>query len=544
MRVCQDFQFGKMGEQRPGVGAPRSTGADRGGAASQSGGSMTAPRPSNLSRCPARARRVRSRVMRIQFCGADRTVTGSCHLVEMNGLRIFLDAGLYQGHRDEARRINTVMPADVSRADAIILSHGHLDHCGKLPMFLRAGFRGPVCVTPASAAVARIVLLDAAEIQVEDARYLTRRARETGAPEVQPLYTPDDVGPVLQAFKRVRYGVRTDLGNGVSFTFHDAGHILGSAYVVLEWEESGKPRKLLFTADIGRYNTPILRDPAPLPGPVDFVITESTYGNTTHAPMDQVGDQFLDAVKFCIERRSRLIVPSFAVGRTQTVLWYMQKFVHEKLIPPVPIFVDSPMGTEVTKVHQQFRDDYDEQTSEMIGEKGLFGLARVTLASSTDQSKAINRHDGACVIVASSPTCEFGRVLHHLKQSIERPDDVVVFVGWTPPNTLGRRLQNGERRVRILDRWYELKCQVRTIHGLSAHADGGELLKFLAPTLVPQTTAYVVHGEVPQAEGFAERLLQAGIGNVVIPAMETSTVAFGGTGAPAKSGEPSRADME
>jgi metallo-beta-lactamase family protein len=217
----------------------------------------------------------------------------------------------------------------------------------------------------------------------------------------------------------------------VAFTFHDAGHILGSAYVVLEWEEAGRARKLLFTADIGRYNTPILRDPEPLAGPVDFVITESTYGNTTHAPIDEVGTQLLDAVRYCVEHRSRLIVPSFAVGRTQTVLWYMQKFVHEKLIPSIPIFVDSPMGTEATKAHQTFRDDYDEQTAAMIGEKGLFGLARVTLASSGEQSKAINRHDGACVIIASSPTCEFGRVLHHLKQSIERPDDVVVFVGWT-----------------------------------------------------------------------------------------------------------------
>jgi metallo-beta-lactamase family protein len=180
----------------------------------------------------------------------------------------------------------------------------------------------------------------------------------------------------------------------------------------------------------------------------------------------------------------------------------------------------------------------------MIGEKGLFGLARVKLASSTQESKAINRHEGACVIIASSPTCEFGRVLHHLKQSIERPDDVVVFVGWTPPNTLGRRLQRGERRVRILDRWYELKCQVRTIHGLSAHADGDELLRFLGPTLVPQTTAYVVHGEVPQAEGFAQRMLQAGIGNVVIPAMETSAIAYGGGGGVPERSDPERVVME
>lgn len=482
--------------------------------------------------------------MRIQFCGADRTVTGSCHLIEINELRVFLDAGLYQGRREEARRINQLMPPGAGDADAIILSHGHLDHCGRLPVFTRSGFRGPIYVTPASAEVARIVLSDAAEIQVEDAQYLNRRARGTGEEPIAALYGPDDIPAVLSQFKRVNYGMRTDLGRGVSFTFFDAGHILGAAYVVLEWTEAGQARKLLFTADIGRYNTPIIRDPHPLEGPFDHVITECTYGNTTHAPIDQVEGQFLDAVRHCVERRSRLIVPAFAVGRTQTVLWYMQKFVHEKLIPPIPIFVDSPMGTEVTNVHTTFRDYYDEQTAGMIGDNRLFGLSRVTLASSVEQSRQINRHDGACVIIASSPTCEFGRVLHHLKRSIEQPDDVVVFVGWTPHHTLGRRLQEGQRRVRILDRWYDLKCEVRVIHGLSAHADGEELLRFLGPTLVPQTTAYLVHGEVPQAEGFAERLLRARVGNVIIPAMETSTVVYEGAGRGRTQSQPLRADME
>jgi metallo-beta-lactamase family protein len=371
------------------------------------------------------------------------------------------------------------------------------------------------------------VLEDAAEIQVEDADYLTRRHAPGTAP-IEPLYRPQDIPGLLKLFKRVGYGIKTDVGHGVSFTFYDAGHILGSAYVLLEWDEAGQLRSLLFTADIGRYNTPILRDPHPLPGPVDLVITESTYGNATHAPIDQIGPQLLDAVKHCIERRSRLIVPSFAIGRTQTVLWYVQKFVQDGAIPPVPVFVDSPMGVQASKAYSTFRENYDEQTNAMIGTRDLFGLSRVTFAASSQQSKAINRHDGACVIIASSPTCEFGRVLHHVKQSIERPDDLIVFVGWLPPNTLGRRLQDGQKRVRIYDRWYELKCQVRVIHGLSAHADRDELLRFLKPTLTPRTTAYVVHGEVAQAEGFAQRLLEAGMGAAIVPAMETSIVAWAG----------------
>jgi len=356
--------------------------------------------------------------MRIQFCGADRTVTGSSHLVEVNGLRLFLDMGMYQGPRDEARRVNSYLPADVKTADAIILSHGHFDHCGKLPVATRAGFAGPIYCTPATAEVVRIVLEDAAEIQEEDAQYLNRRSRAPGDPEVQPLYTPKDVPGVLKLFRRVPYGRKTDLGKGVSFTFFDAGHILGSAYVLLEWDEAGKGRTLLFTADVGRYNTPILRDPTPVPGPVDFVITESTYGNTSHGPIDAVEPQFLDAIQYCIQHRSRLLVPSFAVGRTQTMLWYLEKFVAEKKIPQVPVFVDSPMGVEVSQVTKTFRENYDEQTNAMIGQRDLFGLGRVTFASSTQQSKAINTVSGACVVIASSPTCEFGRILHHLERSI------------------------------------------------------------------------------------------------------------------------------
>jgi metallo-beta-lactamase family protein len=460
--------------------------------------------------------------MRIQFCGANRTVTGSSHLLDMNGKRILLDMGVYQGQRDEARRINEHLPFDPQSLDAIILSHGHLDHCGKLPVALRNGFKGPIYATPATCEVARVVLQDAARIQEEDAEYLNRRSRGPDAEAVSPLYTYSDVGAVLKAFRRTPYRQRTDLGNGVTFTFHDAGHILGSAYVVIEATEGGKPRRLLFTADIGRYDTPILRDPEPLDGAFDVVITESTYGGRTHGPMDEVEPQLLQAVQDVIERKGRLIVPSFAVGRTQTVLWYMQKFIAEGKIPAIPIYVDSPMGAEVTRITSEFRDNYDAQTLDMIGKADLFGSNRVTLATSTADSKKINNDRGPCVIVASSPTCEFGRVLHHVATSVERPQDLILFVGWIPPHTLGRRLQQGEAKVRIFDRWYDLKCEVRTLHGLSAHADGDELLRFLKPTLLPGTTAYVVHGEAEQAETFAARLVSAGVGRAAVPAMESS----------------------
>lgn len=465
--------------------------------------------------------------MRIQFCGADRTVTGSCHLVEANGLRIFLDMGMYQGPREEARRLNQWLPDDVKNADAVLLTHGHLDHCGKLPVIARAGYRGPIYCTAATAEVARIVMEDAGEIQEEDASYLNRRSLRPGEAEVQPLFRRADVPAVMRLMRGVSYGQKMELardGKQVSFTFYDAGHILGSAYIILEWTENGRQRSLLYTGDVGRYNTPIIRDPQAITSPVEQFITESTYGNKTHGDMAEVEPQLLEAVRYCVQHNSRLLCPAFAVGRTQVILWYVQKFVAEGLIPSIPVFVDSPMGVDVSRIHSQFPEYYDDETRKLIGSRHLFGLSRVTFAASTQQSMQINSQRGPCVIIASSPTCEFGRILHHLKQSIERPDDVIIFTGWTPPNTLGRRIQDGQRRVRIYDRWYELRCQVRTIHGLSAHADGSELLRFLSPTLHRDTTGYICHGEEDQAEAFGVRILSAGVGRVVVPAMESSSI--------------------
>lgn len=482
--------------------------------------------------------------MRIQFCGADRTVTGSSHLIEVNGLRLFLDMGLYQGPRDEAIRLNSYLPADVKSADAIILSHAHLDHCGKLPIAVKAGFNGPIYCTPPTAEMAKVILEDAAKIQEEDANHLNQRARAPQDPRVVPLYAAIDIPKVLRLMKPANYRQRVDLGRGVSFTFYDAGHILGSAYVILEWTEQEKVRRLLFTADVGRYGTPILHDPEPIPAPVDLLISESTYGNNSHGPISQVEPQLLQCLKDVIRMKSRLLIPAFAVGRTQSMLWYIQKFFCEKSIPSIPVFVDSPMGVEATRVTDKFSSYFDSETTALIGGCGeIFSHQRVTMASTPDESRRINSQQGPCVIIASSPTCEFGRILHHLKRSIENPDDIIVFVGWTPPNTLGRRLQNGLPRVRIYDRWYNLRCQVRTIHGLSAHADGDELLRFLKPTIRKETQAYIVHGEVDQAEGFAQRLLDAGIGAATVPAIESSVVAY--TGVPmSKDREVRVADAE
>lgn len=457
--------------------------------------------------------------MKLQFLGATRTVTGSAHFLEVNGKRVLLDCGLFQGRRDEARERNLVLPDAIKQIDAVVLSHGHLDHCGRLPVLFNEGYRGPVWCTEGTRQVTDVVLGDSSKIQVEDAENLNRRSRGPRDQPVRPLYTPADVEAMGRFYKTTSLGKRIDLGNDVGFTFFEAGHILGSAYVWLDWKEDGKTRTLLFTADVGRYDTPILKDPAPPPGPADLLITESTYGGKVHGPMNAVEPQFLALIQQVIRDKARLLVPSFAVGRTQTMLYYVRKFVAEGKIPPIRVYVDSPMGVAITHTYAEQRDLYDAETTALIGREDLFGNEGVTLAKTTDESKRINLDPGPCVIIASSPTCEFGRILHHLSHSVEQPKDVVLFVGWTPPETLGRRLQDGEKRVRIFDRWYDVRCQIKVLEGMSAHADGNELVRFLKPAMTPATRSFVVHGEPDQAELFARRLVsEFGSTGATVPA--------------------------
>lgn len=464
--------------------------------------------------------------MKIQFLGATRTVTGSAHFLEVNGKRILLDCGLFQGRREEARQRNFVLPDHVRTIDGVVLSHGHLDHCGRLPVLFNGGYRGPVWCTEGTRAVADVVLSDSAKIQVEDADNLNRRARGPHDVPVRPMYVPADVEAMAPFYKTASLGRRVDLGNDVGFTFFEAGHILGSAYVWLDWKEEGKTRTLLFTADVGRYDTPILRDPAAPPGKADLLITESTYGGKVHGPMNSVEPQFLALIQQIIRDNARLLVPSFAVGRTQTMLYYVRKFIAEGKIPPIRVYVDSPMGVAITRAYQEQRESYDDETTRLIGTEDLFGTDGVTLAKTSDESRKINLDRGPCVIIASSPTCEFGRILHHLSHSVERPQDVVLFVGWTPPETLGRRLQEGEKRVRIFDRWYDVRCQITVLEGMSAHADGNELVRFLTPAMTPATRPFVVHGEPEQAELFAQRLLtEFGTEAATVPAAYSTAFA-------------------
>ena len=465
--------------------------------------------------------------MNVTTLGAGRTVTGSAHLVETAGKRVLLDFGLYQGRRDESRMLNEQIPDEIRSVDAVVLSHGHLDHCGRLPLLVKAGFRGKIYATAATRDVVRVVLEDSAKIQEEDATYLNRRGGRDDQREmraIKPLYTGKDVAALMSRFETIDYGRQQEIASGLTATIYDAGHVLGSGYVVLEYEETRCRKRLLFTGDIGRPGSAILRDPHPLPFAVDHVITESTYGTVKHAPIGGVGPAMVAAVRETAERGGRVIFPAFAVGRTQTLLYFLLGAMDRKELARIPIFVDSPMGVEMSRVTEAHRGLFDVDALKLMRGGKLFDEEFVKLCVSREESMAINEQRGPCVVIASSPTCEFGRVLHHLKRSVENPKDMILFNGFTPGNTLGRKLQDGARQVRILDRMYERRCQVRTTHGLSAHADGEELLRFLAPTIRPETTATVVHGEADRVDGFAARLIQAGMLTAVAPAMGTHVI--------------------
>lgn len=465
--------------------------------------------------------------MLIRFLGAARTVTGSSHLITVNGTTLMLDCGLFQGRRDEARRLNeATCRGDVcDKIDAIILSHGHLDHCGRLPMVSKlAGYKGPIYCTPGTADVARVVLEDSAEIQVEDADFLNRRSRGTDQAEIRPLYTPEDAKVTTKLFRTMKLGNRFTVGE-IGVTLLEAGHILGSSYVWLDFVENGEKRNVLFTADVGRFNTPIIRDPV-LPDRVaDVIITESTYGGRKHDPSVNIEPAFLQLLRDVIARKGRLIIPSFAVGRTQTMLWYIEKFILEGQIPAIPVFVDSPMGVELTNIYDNHRDAYDVEAAALVGQANILKANNVRLAKTSQQSREINSQAGPCVIIASSPTCEFGRVLHHLTKSLEKEKDAVLFVGWTPPGTLGRRLQDGADRARIFDRFYEVRAQVTTLPGMSGHADAEEMLRFLRPATGERSKTFVVHGEPDQSEIFAERVKkELGAEIASVPAIDSSVI--------------------
>ena len=461
--------------------------------------------------------------MILQFFGAAQAVTGSMHLVEANGHRVLLDCGMVQGKRQEARKLNSEFPFDVMSIDAVVLSHAHLDHSGKLPLLAKLGFDNSIFSTSATRDLCSAMLRDSASLQEMDAKYVNKLNIEKRLPFLKPLYTVHDVTTTLSLFQTVEYGRPLDILPGIKLTFRDAGHILGSATVTLEIAEGQEEKKvttLAFTGDLGRNGAAVVRDPDIL-SRADVLITESTYGGRNHGPLSEAKEKLARIVRETAHRGGLLIIPAFAVGRTQDVVYHLHELMEAKQIPSMPVYVDSPLATNVTEIFRQHPECYDEETEKLLlqdGGKDPFGFDMLKYTRSTVESKALNNLGKPAIIISASGMCEGGRVLHHLSRNIGETKTTVLFVGYQAENTLGRKLLQGDRTVRIYGEEYEVRARMEEIDGYSAHADESELLDFIAAIPKKPKHVFVVHGEPDATKAMAAGLSRLGIGNVVIPA--------------------------
>lgn len=458
--------------------------------------------------------------MKIQFYGAARTVTGSMHLLEVNGRRLLLDCGLYQGSRQEAFDRNRNFPFKPSDIDTLILSHAHIDHSGNIPTLVKEGFQGDIYTTAATRDLCAAMLRDSGHIHEEDAEYVNKKRAKKGQPPVEPLYTADDASRSLSYFSGLSYHRPQVIGPGLTLTLYDAGHILGSAVVVLDVDEDGRKRRLVFTGDLGRRGMPILRDPEAVDGAVGMVI-ESTYGDRRHEPIESTDAQLRRVIVETYRRGGNVIVPAFAVGRTQELVYALHRLMSAQKLPNLPIFVDSPLATNVTEVFRLHPECYDAELNRFIADDrdgDPFGFHRLTYVRTTEASKQLNFLRDPAVIISASGMAEAGRVLHHLKNNIEDPRNTVLIVGWQAPDTLGRRLVEHEPVVKIFGEEYQLRAQVVTINGYSGHADRDELLSYTDRMVWPGLeSAFVVHGEEASSLSLAEALREKGIPRVAVP---------------------------
>ena len=445
--------------------------------------------------------------MKLTFFGAAGEVTGSQHLIETRKLRVLLDCGMFQGARAEARRKNESFQCQPAKLDAVILSHAHIDHCGRLPQLYRDGFREHVFCTSATADIAELMLMDSAKIQLEDALYLTRKLKP-GHPPVEPLYTPDDVEGLMRNFMPLDFYEWHELAPDFRLRFHPAGHILGSAITEMEIRERGEVKRIVFTGDLGRRDIPLLVDPAVLQG-CDVLITESTYGNRIHPPASDIKQELLRIILDAVSVGGRVIIPAFSLGRTQQVVYYLNELFNEKQLPRVPIFVDSPLATRLTKIFRRYDETLDADVSRTLKhDRDVFGFELLTYVGSQRESMELNRREGSCVIISASGMCESGRVVHHLKHSVRDEKNAIVLIGYQAPHTLGRQIAERRQYIRIFDREYPLRARVEQLEGLSAHADVEDFKwwfsEMSADSHIGQ--AFLVHGEPRSAEALAELL--------------------------------------
>lgn len=462
----------------------------------------------------------------LHFLGAAQTVTGSRHLVETNGGRFLVDCGLYQ-ERDYLDRnwAPFVIPPD--SIDAVLLTHAHIDHSGLLPKLVREGFQGSIYCTPATADIARIMLLDSAHIQEEDAAYKKRRHDKEGRkgtyPEI-PLYSTEDAEKCIDRLVPVEYGDAVPLGNGVEAVYHDAGHVFGSSMITIDIEQNGERRKLLFSGDVGCWDKPILRNPTVF-SEADYVVVESTYGDRLHEDLDTIGKELAQVINSTVEAGGNILIPSFALERSQEIMYFMNKLLVAKRIPHLKVFIDSPMAIRITEVFEKYPELYDEEMVSLMKQgRSPFGFLGLTMVRSVDESKAINQIKGSAIIVAGSGMCTGGRIKHHLVRNISRPESTILFVGYQAVGTLGRIIVDGADDVRILGQRYPVRARVVQINGFSAHSDRDGLFRWLSALKKPPRQVFVVHGEVEAANHFADFVREKAGWQVSVPEYRESVV--------------------
>lgn len=459
--------------------------------------------------------------MNVQFWGAAQTVTGSMHLVQVNGYNILLDCGLYQGRRKEAFERNRQLPFEAEKIDAVLLSHAHIDHSGNLPTLVKNGFRGPIWMTPATRDLCAVMLRDSAFIQEQDIKYVNKRRKKQGKVPFEPLYTENDVIETLNLIQTVGYKRKFEVLPGVHAIFREAGHMLGATSISLDVDEFGQFRRLVFSGDIGRQNMAILRDPDIVES-VDFLIMESTYGNRFHETSGEARAKLKQAVLDICQTDGKLIIPSFAVGRTQEIVYTLHRLIVKKEIPALDIYVDSPLAVNATEIFRLHPELYDRETLYFLDESNSrdpFGFDSVTYIRDVKDSKALNSLDRPAVIISASGMCEAGRILHHLKNNISNPRNTVLFVGYQAQYTLGCKILEGDPVVPILGEEYPVKAKVMKIDGYSAHADHNGLLRWLqaAQDRSDLKKLFLVHGEPDNAQALARAAFMQGVQEVVVP---------------------------
>ena len=458
--------------------------------------------------------------MKVQFLGAVRTVTGSMHLLTVNGTRILLDCGLVQGRRKESFERNRNLPFDPKTINTMVLSHAHIDHSGNIPSLVKNGFRGNIFATPATRDLCAAMLRDAGHIQEQDTLYVNKKRARKGQAPLEPLYTVEDATASLDNFVSLGYDRPLPIAPGVTLTFRDAGHILGSAITVLDVEERDQQARLVFSGDLGRPGKPILRDPQPVED-VDYLIIESTYGDRQHPPFERTDEDLKEVVLKTYQRGGKLIIPAFSVGRTQELVYALHRLIKSRDLPELPIFVDSPLSVNVTEVFRLHPECYDEELKAFMADshhRDPFGFHRLTYVRSVERSKELNFLREPAIIISASGMCEAGRILHHLKNNVEDPRNTILIVGWQAPHTLGRRLVERRPVVKIFGEEYRLKAEVETINGFSAHADRDGLedyVRQLGPRKLKRV--FVVHGEESASLAAAGYFRELGVQDAVVP---------------------------